>query len=205
MTKWILLAALPLIACSNAPSPVTPETIMLTIRNGSKTMSFTPTALVERPDSSQIVVLQDGAYRKPMIYRAVPLAALLKPFPAPQNAILTTTAKGGFVTRIPLDRIMDADPIRAIAFIAIENPRKPWPALPHGEASAGPFHLVWLGADAHMISRDQWPSQIVHLETLPMPPDRRPAISPIKRLRRPILHLAAKAQPSPAALSANDP
>ena len=88
----------------------------------------------------------DVAYGKPMSYRAVPLAALLVGLNPPPDSVIESVALDGFAAQLPLDLLTNADPAKAVAWLAIEPADMPWPPLPGKAASAGPFYIVWTGA-----------------------------------------------------------
>ena len=59
---------------------------------------------------------------------------------------------------------MHNGPGQSVAFIAIENPKSKWPALPLKSSSAGPFYLVWLKPELSGILQEEWPYQIAAFE-----------------------------------------
>ena len=46
------------------------------------------------------------------------------------------------------------------AWLAIEDPARPWPALPGNHGSAGPFYVVWTRPQATRVNPEQWPYQL---------------------------------------------
>ena len=112
-----------------------------------------------------------------MRFRAIPLAALLAPFRAPEGSVIESVALDGFAAHIPLDLVMNADPAKPVAWLAIEPAGAPWPPLPGKPSSAGPFYIVWTGAIANTISSEQWPYQIATLESQLPPVARWPQLA----------------------------
>lgn len=66
----------------------------------------------------------------------------------------------------------------ARAWLAIEDPAKPWPALAAGKPGAGPFYLVWTDPAAGHISPEQWPFQVARIQRLAPVAERFPALLP---------------------------
>jgi mono/diheme cytochrome c family protein len=66
----------------------------------------------------------------------------------------------GFSAILEKTRLFSTDPKASKAFLAIEDPKSPWPPLPGKAASAGPFYLVWTNPKASSVSSEEWPYQI---------------------------------------------
>jgi mono/diheme cytochrome c family protein len=112
-----------------------------------------------------------------MRFRAVPLVALLPALGSPADNVLEAVATDGFAAQLPLDLVINADPSKAVAWLAIEPQDEPWPLLPGKTASAGPFYIVWTGATAATAIRsEQWPYHLAKLEKQSSPIARWPAL-----------------------------
>ena len=72
----------------------------------------------------------------------------------------------GFSANLEMTRLFDSDPRASRAYLAIEDPRSPWPRLTGKAASAGPFYLVWLNPAASGIGSEEWPYQIASFHIL---------------------------------------
>ncbi|WP_269502452.1 cytochrome c [Burkholderia sp. IMCC1007] len=138
---------------------------------------LTRQTLLARPDATDIHVPRDIAYGRPMTFRAVPFAALLGDTPLPATGVLETRAADGFAAQLPLELVRRAAPAGAVAWLAIEEPARPWPKLPGKPVSAGPFYLVWLGPDASSVRGEQWPYQIVRITAEASPLARWPSLA----------------------------
>jgi len=172
-TPW-LPAFVMLLAVLAAPAAAAEATLAISI--GGETRSFTRDALLARPDATTIESPADIAYGKPMRFRAVPLAALLKDFPLPADSVIESVATDGFAAQLPSDLLTNTDPSKAIAWLAIEPADAPWPNLPGKSASAGPFYIVWTGAAAKDVRSEQWPYQLAKLESQLAPEARWPQL-----------------------------
>ncbi|KER70354.1 cytochrome C [Burkholderia cepacia] len=148
----------------------------LELATGDTPRSFTPQALLARPDAATIRVPRDIAYGKPMTFRAVPFADLLGDT-LPADGVLETRAADGFAAQLPLDLVRRHAPAGAVAWLAIEDPAHPWPKLPGKAVSAGPFYLVWLGPKASSVRGEQWPYQIVRVTIESSPLARWPSLA----------------------------
>lgn len=136
------------------------------------------TRLLARPDARTIVVPNDVAYGRTMHYHAVPLADLL-PGIAPGDH-LQFAASDGFTAEIPASAILNRQGARA--WLAVEEPVHPWPDLPHGSRSAGPFYLVWTHPSAAHIGSEQWPYQLASISRTGSADALFPAIVPAATL-----------------------
>ncbi|MCA3865555.1 MAG: cytochrome c, partial [Burkholderia sp.] len=139
--------------------------------------TLTRQTLLARPDAADIHVPRDIAYGRPMTFRAVPFAALLGDTPLPADGVLETRAADGFAAQLPMDLVRRQAPSRAVPWLAIEDPARPWPKLPGKQVSAGPFYLVWLGPDASSVRGEQWPYQIVRITIESSPLARWPSLA----------------------------
>ncbi|OXI37282.1 c-type cytochrome [Burkholderia aenigmatica] len=148
----------------------------LELATGDTPRSFTPQALLARPDAATIRVPRDIAYGKPMTFRAVPFADLLGDT-LPADGVLETRAADGFAAQLPLELVRRHAPAGAVAWLAIEDPVHPWPKLPGKAVSAGPFYLVWLGPKASSVRGEQWPYQIVRVTIESSPLARWPSLA----------------------------
>ncbi len=98
------------------------------------------------------------AYKRAMSYRAVPLAALLDGVQPGDH--LQAVALDGFAAELPAAPLLSTQGARA--WLAVEDPAQPWPALAKNKPSAGPFYLVWQNPEAAQIGPEQWPFQVVY-------------------------------------------
>jgi mono/diheme cytochrome c family protein len=128
----------------------------LTVDLGHGVRHLTTRQVLARPDLRRIDIPADVSYHRPMHYRAVPLLALLPGIV--RGGHLQVVARDGFVAEIDTDLLLDGH--GAQAWLAVDDPAAPWPALGDGKASAGPFYLVWTHPAAAHIVPEQWPYQI---------------------------------------------
>ncbi len=135
-------------------------------------------ALLQRPDIRTINVPGDVAFQRTMHYRAVPLAALLKGIDAGDH--LQFVAADGFAAEIPAALILDRH--GSEAWLAIEDPAQPWPALSRKRGSAGPFYVVWTRPQAAHVGPEQWPYQLAAIRRMGGVAERFPAIVPARAL-----------------------
>src|SRR3546814_5172450 len=140
---------------------------------GQGSTSYHTEALLKRHDVRTISVPADVAVRRPMRYRAVPLAALLKGITAGDH--LQFVASDGFAAEIPAALLLNKH--GSEAWLAIEDPAQPWPALP-GHGHAGPFYIVWTQPQAARVGQEQWPYQLASIRKLDDVAARFPAILP---------------------------
>ena len=171
------MRALLLLCCLLLPGVARADEPTLTITVGNDMRSFTRRELLLRPDATTIEVARDISYRVPMTYRAVPVASLLAGITLPDDSVIEAVALNGFVAQIPPGLLLNTDESKAVAWLAIEPQDRPWPPLPHKDENAGPFYIVWTGAEVGSIRSEQWPYQLAKLESQPSPAARWPALA----------------------------
>jgi mono/diheme cytochrome c family protein len=90
---------------------------------------------------------------------------------------MEAVALNGFVAHLPPDLLLKTDESKAVAWLAIETAERPWPLIPGKNESAGPFYIVWTGAEVGSIRSEQWPYQMAKLVSEPPPLSRWPALA----------------------------
>lgn len=171
MRALVLLCCLLQLGLAHADEPT------LTITVGNDTRSFTRREFLMRPEATTIEVARDVTYRVPMTYRAVPVASLLAGITLPRDSVIEAVALNGFIAQLPPDLLLNTDERKAVAWLAIEPADRPWPPIPRKDVSAGPFYIVWTGADVGSIRSEQWPYQMANLVSQPSPAARWPALA----------------------------
>ena len=134
--------------------------------------------LLATPATQDIDVPDDVAYGRPMRFRAVPLAPLLAAAGFTAADTVEAVALDGYVAQLPAAALLSDAADGAQAWLAIEPPDAPWPKLPRGEGTAGPFYLVWQEPQAGGITPEQWPFQLAVLRRVAAPAERWPALNP---------------------------
>ncbi len=158
----LLIASLPLAAAE------------LTLELLDTPRHWSSAELLAHPRLRSLSIPADPTYRHAMTYRALPLAALLEGVGPDDH--LQVVALDGFAAEIPAAPLLGKDGARA--WLAIEDPASPWPALGKGKASAGPFYLVWSHPEKGDIGPEQWPFQISRIRRLAPLTERFPALLP---------------------------
>ncbi|GLK89751.1 cytochrome c [Pseudomonas turukhanskensis] len=146
--------------------------LTLTLPSGTRTLSTAE--LLNHPQLQDIDIAQDVAYERPMHYRAIPVAVLLDGVKASDH--LQMVALDGFAAELPAGPLLQTTGSRA--WLAIEDPAQPWPALGNGKPSAGPFYLVWTTPEVSHIGPEQWPFQVAKISRIAPVAERFPALMP---------------------------
>jgi mono/diheme cytochrome c family protein len=146
--------------------------LKLQLPQGSR--SWSSAQLLAHPQAQTIEIAADVAYKHTMHYRAVPLAALLEGVQPGDH--LQAVALDGFAAELPAAPLLATQGARA--WLAVEDPAQPWPALASGKPSAGPFYLVWQNPEAAQIGPEQWPFQVSTFRLLAPVTQRFPAMLP---------------------------
>ncbi len=134
--------------------------------------------LLNHPDVQDVQIADDVSYKQAMHYRAVPMARLLEGVTAQDH--LQITAIDGFAAEMPAAPLLQKQ--GAQAWLAIEDPAHPWPALGPDKAGAGPFYLVWTHPQAGKISPEQWPYAIGRIRLQTSVAERFPRLLPDPKL-----------------------
>jgi mono/diheme cytochrome c family protein len=171
MRALVLLCFLLLAGLAQADEPV------ITITAGNDTRSFTRGELLVWRGATTIEVVHDVTYRVPMSYRAVPIASLLAGMTLPPDSVIEAASLDGFIAQLPPDLVLNTDESKPVAWLAIEPADHRWPPIPEKDVSAGPFYIVWTGAEVGSIRSEQWPFQLVRLVSQPSPASRWPALA----------------------------
>lgn len=150
--------------------------LLVQLADGSR--RYSSAELLAHPASRVLEIPADVAYKRPMRYRALPLAELLPGVKAGDH--LQAVADDGFAAELPAAELLDAPGARA--WLAVEDPAAPWPPLGKAGKSAGPFYLVWSAPEKEQISPEQWPFRVVRLRVLPAVAERFPALRPASAL-----------------------
>jgi mono/diheme cytochrome c family protein len=146
----------------------------LSIDTGHGVRVWTTAQLLTRDDAQSVTIPADVAFHRTMHYRAVLLRALLPGLE--QGNRLKFVANDGFSIDIDANAILNR--IGAQAWLAVEDPQHPWPALPVNKGDAGPFYVVWTDLAAAQISSEQWPYQLARIQLTQNAASRFPATAP---------------------------
>ncbi|AZO89272.1 cytochrome C [Stutzerimonas stutzeri] len=151
----------------------------LNLELGANSRTWRTEELLKHPQVQTINISNDVSYKRDMSYRAVPLSALLTGIRPDDH--LQAVALDGFAAEMAAAPLLNTQGTRA--WLAIEDPANPWPALSEGKPGAGPFYLVWTDPQAGNISPEQWPFQVASIKRLAPVAERFPALLPDPSLK----------------------
>ncbi|KTC92571.1 MULTISPECIES: c-type cytochrome [Legionella] len=142
MKQTVLLLSL-MLAWSSICFAQKPLTINI---NGQET-SYTSEALLTNPNLVTIKQAHLPTYpNQSFDLKAIPLCTLLNINNKKVGPILKVQAFDKYISYFNLHRIYPCDKTRAsTAYLAIEEPNKPWPIFAKIHRSVGPFYLIWQG------------------------------------------------------------
>ena len=160
-----------------APS-VTAQSPTLTVTSRESSTSFTQKVLLAHPQVRSVTVA-DPVYRRAMTYRAIPLATLLTGIRIDADDHVQARAIDNFSVSIPARLAASADAAQVEAFVAIDDPSAPWPAIPgkQDKESAGPFYIIWQRAPSVNVSSEYWAYRLAALAVTDSPLKRWPGLA----------------------------
>ena len=146
----------------------------LTLELGDTRRTWQTVELLKHPAAQEVRIDDDVSYKRAMTYRAIPMASLLEGIKPEDH--LQAVALDGFAAELSAAPLLSQN--GAKAWLAIEDPEHPWPALGKGKPSAGPFYLVWTNPQASHISPEQWPFQVARITRQRAVAERFPVMRP---------------------------
>lgn len=151
------------------------QALKLADRKGAK--SFTAAELLASPLARSVAIARDPVYGRAMTYRAIPIPELLKGIEVGQQDYVDFVATDKFSIGIPARLLLRPGNPSPQAYLAIENPATPWPAMPDkGKETPAPFFIVWQDAKAGEISSEYWVYKLAAIEVADSPYLRWPSL-----------------------------
>ena len=158
--QWIL-AVLALVSLNAFASDATLEIVA-----DKERLIFSQSRLLSRSDVEMISVAGSAYEQRFTRFKAIPIGNLFRGLPIPELAVVQCNSTDGFSAILDKTRLLGTDPKVSKAYLAIEDPKSPWPDLAGKTASAGPFYLVWINPEASVIGPEEWPYQIASFHVL---------------------------------------
>jgi mono/diheme cytochrome c family protein len=150
----------------------------LTIVSDNERLVFSQSKLLARPDI-QTITVADSVYKQRVTrFKAISIRNLFTGLVIPELAVIQCNSADGFSAILEKTRLFSTDPKASKAFLAIEDPKSPWPRLVGKATSAGPFYLVWTDSRASAIGREEWPYKIASFHIFADPQRAFPNIYP---------------------------
>lgn len=159
-------------ACVNAAF-AQGQSASLTIFSREDSKTYSAHDLLADPSVRDLNISYDPIYRGPRVYRVVPMERLLKDVNVDVDDYVQVRATDNFSASIPAALLKPATTTGTEAFLAIENPAVPWPAIPGKQGSAGPFFIVWQSTKAP-VGRTYWVYRVAALTVTDSPYKRWP-------------------------------
>jgi mono/diheme cytochrome c family protein len=149
----------------------------LTVADRASSRTYDLRELLANAATRDVTVANDVAYRRPMSYRAIAVADLLKTLTVGTDDYVQARALDAFSISIPAGLLTASGPAAtAEAFVAIEDPAARWPTMPGKDESAGPLYIVWRVASGATVSSEYWAYQLAALTVGDSPFKRWPEL-----------------------------
>ncbi len=156
-----ILALFALVSLSAFASDATLEIV-----GDKERLIFAQSQLLSRSDVETISVAGSAYEGRFTLFKAIPMENLFSGLPIPKLGAVQCNSTDGFSAILDTTRLFSTDPKASKAYLAIEDPKSPWPDLAGKRASAGPFYLVWINPEASAIGPEEWPYQIASFHVL---------------------------------------
>lgn len=158
---------------------------VLEISSPELSVSYKYQQLIDRDDLEHISIAQDPSYQnKAQTFRAIRLLNLFKQFKLKANMVVQFNCTDGFSAPMDTSLLLNTSQDKALAYLAIENPKQKWAPLPNKKLSAGPFRIIWLNPEKSHIVQEQWPYMIHSFEIKGTLKASYPLIFPSKELAK---------------------
>ena len=128
---------------------------------------------------SRSITVTDPVYRRPMTYRAMPLAAAAERHRDRRGRLPAGARHRQFLGQHPAAVSPLPTRRRSKAFSPSRTPAAPWPPIPGkpDKASAGPFYIVWRLAPPARVSSEYWAYRLAALAVTDSPLKRWPGLA----------------------------
>jgi len=151
------------------------QALKIADRKGART--FSAAELLASPLARDVTIARDPVYGRPMTYRAIAVPELLKGLEVDAKDYVDFVATDKFSIGIPVRLLLRPGNPGPHAYLAIENPARPWPAMPEkGKETAAPFYVVWQDAKPGEISPEYWVYKLAAIEVADSPYLRWPSL-----------------------------
>lgn len=146
---------------------------ILTVETPDAVKKFTRPTLIKM-NVINIKINNSRAYLNTVIdYDAVKLCEILKPFHIQASDTVELISSDNFSALVPAKYIMNCTDKTSVAYLAIENPNKPWPKLKYNnpdqnhpdDGTAGPLSVIWEHPEKSYISNEYWAWKLVKIKT----------------------------------------
>jgi len=150
----------------------------LIVSDHDTSSTYTLEQLLKHPEAHEVTI-DDPVYGRRMSYRAIPMSALLKGLVIGPQDYVQARATDNFSIGIPGRLMRSADHAEVEAFLAVEDPARPWPKLPKAGSThgAGPLYVVWKSRQANAVSREYWAYMLAALAVVDSPLRRWPSLA----------------------------
>ena len=148
-----------------------------------QTRTLTRTELLAHKSLETLTMTDKAAYAgQTLTFKALPLTALFEGLHIAPGMTIEFDSLDGFSASLDPKLLLNSDPKGSLAYLAVEEPEHPWPALGKGKLSAGPLYLVWKNPELSHVGQEQWPYQLRSFTIQAPIEERFPAILPDPKL-----------------------
>ena len=176
MAGWALCACAAFGSAAHA-ADAPDDGATLTVNIGTDHRTLSRDALLHDPRLTSVTV-EDQNLKRRLTFKAIPVTALFQGQTVSPDASATTAASDGYVSHLPMRLLLGDRADGPRAWLAVEDPAAPWPALKGQDI--GPFRLIWTAppAKASVVNESLWTYSIVRIDVAALPGERFAAIRP---------------------------
>ena len=149
-------------SASASATPANPKSEpSITVVTPEQTRTLTRTELLAHKALETLTMTDEAAYSgQTLTFKALPLSALFEGLHIAPGMTIEFDSLDGFSASLDPKLLLNNDPKGSLAYLAVEEPGHPWPALRKGKSSAGPLYLVWKNPELSHVGQEQWPYQL---------------------------------------------
>ena len=139
-------------------SKVALEEPIFQIETAKLTKTFSYSELTRSRYAENAVENMAPAYEGlPIKLTIYPVYKLFEGVKIDAEASIGYRTKDGYSGHLDKTQLLNKDPRKPLAYLAIEDPENKWPPITKRGQTAGPFYLVWKNSGSSKISNQAWP------------------------------------------------
>ncbi len=168
---------------SSTPVVTPTRKVLLTVSWPGGTRELSRDELWNHPKATDLSLTDQAAHSGQKItFHVVPMPAVLEGITFKNGETLEFDSLDGFSASLDPAQVLNTDKDKARAYLAIEDPSRPWPKSSDEKPPPGPLYLVWENPERSDIGQEQWPFQLRSFSVKASVESRFPALVPLPEI-----------------------